>query len=138
MNGNRGERFKENYNQDCLNGKYLGQQLFCSVPGCWGVVKKANTHDGRCSDCITTVHAQPAAPSASSKAPSLGGSTVSGGRTRSRRSRSRSPIGRPRDLVDQSRARNVMKIKEHLARGKALVASLNTVLSDIEIELDNL
>ena len=131
MNGKRGERFKESYNQDFLNGKYLGQQLFCSVPGCWGVVKKANTHDCRCSDCITTVDAQPAAPSASSKAPSLGGSTTSGGGRRSRRSRSRSPISKPRDLVDQSKARNVMKVKEHLARGKALVATLNLSLIHI-------
>ena len=84
MNGKRGERFKENYNQDRLNGKYLGQQLFCSVPGCWGVVRMANTNDGRCSPCIDTVDAQPAAPSASSKAPTLGGSTMSGGGRRSR------------------------------------------------------
>ena len=126
----RSESLKHRFNQDVVNCIYLGQQMYCSTYNCWGVAKKKNTEDGRCTDCIENNRASGSAPPSGISGSSRAGSN-----------RSRSPLRRTdarNKIFDEARDRNRQQIREHLARGRALVGSLTTVLADIEREVENL
>ena len=138
MTEDRSNVVKEEYNQDLMNGKHAGNQLFCSNRLCWGAVRLKNTGDGRCQNCIdenkrgtVTWHAPIAVASskASSKASSFSAAP---------RGRSRSPIRRPHDPVGSMRPQNINTLRETIARGKALIVSMRRCVGDMEEALESL
>ena len=127
----------EEYNQDLMNGKHIGNQLYCQNRHCWGVVKLKNTGDGRCSNCIEenhrgTVTWQNPIAVASSKASSIASFSSAP------RLRSRSPVRRAHDPVGSTRPQNMSTLRETIARGKALIGSMSRCMRDMEEALESL
>ena len=137
MTEDKSNVIKEEYNHDLMNGKHMGNQLYCQNRLCWGVVKLKNTGDGRCSNCIEqnhrgTVTWQYPVAVASSKASSIASFSSAP------RLRSRSPARRAHDPVGSTRPQNMSTLRETIARGKALSGSMSRCMRDMEEALESL